>query len=293
MDDKDFFAECIKRIISAPLRTKTDIQMTNIILRNTAVDYSDMFEDKAVDELFGNKLGDNRETISSYSYKFIRDNQDLYVNSKNMDYHQVNKILEDINLQNILNSQKFSDEDSKLILNESIYRLKFNVIQHFMEKGIMPSTDTAFFIESLARKSSDLEMLKYVESKGVDLVKIGSGRLIKSTTLNNNYEGLIHIIDKAPNDMQIIRQSVDAYIRKEYDVILSTRRREEKLFEITQKMSPIIRILLSKLSVQNVEFVKMNLKYDEMKEFIDKEYLGVSLQEELTTNHASNNRMKI
>lgn len=293
MNDKDFYEECIKReasIAFSRFQTQTNKHMTSIVLRNTPINYSDMHPDKFIDELFGNL---NNSNISGSAYKFIRDNQDLYINPKCLNYTQVDKILNDINIQNILKYQKFSIENSKLILNEAICRAKFNVIEHFMEKGIIPSTDTAFFIEVLVDNSEDLEILKYLESKGVDLLTLGSGRLIKTATLKNNYDTLSYIIDKAPNNMHIIKQSLNSYIVQEFDSILSTKRREEQFFEITQKMTPIVNKLLSKLSSSTLEMTKINLKYDAMKDFLDKQYLSVTLQNELSTNNVSNNRMKI
>jgi hypothetical protein len=287
MDDKEFYAECVKRLPST-IRTKTNLEMIFIVLRNTSRNVPDMFDDKAIYELFEK----NNNGLLGEAYKFIRDNQDLYVNPQYMNSTQVDAIIEDKNAIQILKSKSFCDEDNKLLLNQAIYRVKPEIIEYFMEKGIMPSIDTAYFIDSLAKKPEYLNVLQYIESKGVDLLKVGSGSLILTATFNHNAKGLEHLLKKAPMDMYVIRQTFAQYIGKECDWF-SKNMAGKRFVEVTPRIMPIIHLLMPKISNTYFDSILDKLKREDIKEFLKSQYLVSDLDRNLMENPSKSNRIKI
>jgi hypothetical protein len=289
MNDKEFYEECIKRTIFPPVKTKTNIELANILFHNTHVDPSNMFDDKSVFELFNGK----GNVLYGNAYKFIRDNQDLYVNSKCMSYSDILKILSDINVDNILKSREFSSEDSQLILNEALNRVQPNVIKHLMQKNIMPRLDTAFFMVNLTEKPEYLRILKYISSKDINLLSLSSGKLIETSTLNNNNECLEYIIQDAPIDMPIIKTSLEQYVDQEYESKARYKATRDDFSSISQNMEPILNTLMSKLSPKVFDNVLGKVKTEEMTKFLKNRYLIVELQNGLPKNSNSSTRLKI
>lgn len=115
MEKKEFYGQIAKRISPLTQTTATtDGHMINIVLQNTHVKVEDMANDKAVRMLFN-----NRGEIIGEAYRFIRDNQNLYVDQNNMDIKQVNRILNQKNIKETLQSTNFNDQDSQLLVTSS------------------------------------------------------------------------------------------------------------------------------------------------------------------------------
>lgn len=287
MDDKDFYAALVKRLPST-IRTKTNLEMIDIVLRNTPKKVENMFDEKGIYEL----LEKNNNNSLAQAYNFIRDNQHLYVNPKYMNIEQVNEILENPKVLQFLKTNHFCDEDSKLILNQAIYRVNTDVIKHFMEKGIKPSTDTAFFIDHLVKNHNYLGLLEYIASKDVDLLKICSGSLILTATMNNNIKCLEYLIKDAPIDMHIIKASFVKYIGQEYEWV-NNNMAGKKFEEVCPKILPIIHLLMPKISNKQFDSILENIKKPEMKEFLASQYLVWDLQNQLEQNPSRTTRIKI
>lgn len=73
MTDKGFCIEYTNRLVSMrPLRTKTAMQLREIVLLQERVDIGDMFDDKGIDELF------RHAAISAFVYRYVRDHQEEF-----------------------------------------------------------------------------------------------------------------------------------------------------------------------------------------------------------------------
>lgn len=285
MEDKDFFAEIVKRI-SPPLKRKTEIELTRIVLYNTAIPVESMFNDKGVDEVF-------KESIQGEAYRFIRDNQNLYVNTEYINYEQVNTVINNERAAQLLNTNNFSDKEYQILLNHALYVRKFDLVQLLMNKNIQPSLDTSFFIEQLANDKSQLDNLKYLASKNIDLLKLGSGKLLLNATINENLEGLSYLIQNTPMDLPIIIKSFKKYIFNEYESKEKYKQDRDDFENIVNKMSPILQLLMEKISQTKFEITLNEFKAEEIKEFLTKQYFAIKLNNELPETEKTQQKLKI
>lgn len=77
MNDIEFCVEYIKRT-PRPLKNKTTIQMVSIVEKGQYVELEEMFNDDQVNELYIKNSKNNH--VGAFVYKFIRDNQDSFIN---------------------------------------------------------------------------------------------------------------------------------------------------------------------------------------------------------------------
>ena len=285
MEDKDFFAELVKRI-SQPLKRKTDIELTRIVLYNTAIAVDSMFNDKGVDEVF-------KDSIQGEAYRFIRDNQNLYVNPEYINYEQIHKIIHNEKAVQLLNTNSFSDREYQMLLNHAIYLRAFDLVKLLMEKGIKPSLDTSFFIESLANDNKQLDNLKYLDSQKIDLLKLGSGKLLFNAAINENIEGLNYLIQKTPVDFPIIIKSFKRYIYHEYEAKEKYKPFRDDFDNILDKMIPVVHLLMKKISQIKFEEILKSVKAEELKEFLTKQYFTIKLNNELSESERIKQKLKI
>lgn len=285
MEDKDFFAEIVKRI-SPPLKRKTDIELTRIVLYNTAIAVDSMFNDKGVDEVF-------KDSIQGEAYRFIRDNQNLYVNPEYINYEQIHKIIHNEKAVQLLNTNSFSDREYQMLLNHAIYLRAFDLVKLLMEKGIKPSLDTSFFIESLANDNKQLDNLKYLDSQKIDLLKLGSGKLLFNAAINENIEGLNYLIQKTPVDFPIIIKSFKRYIYHEYEAKEKYKPFRDDFDNILDKMIPVVHLLMKKISQIKFEEILKSVKAEELKEFLTKQYFTIKLNNELSESERIKQKLKI
>jgi hypothetical protein len=286
MDDKEFYAEYVRRLL-LPIRTRTHMDMVRIVLQNTYIDRSLMFDDDYVFDLF-NKHGDS---LTGEVYKFVRDNQDLYVNPQYLNADQIDEILEKDDILQFLKSTNFCNEDSKLLLDNAIYRADHDIIVHFMEKNIIPSTNTTFYLHSLATKPEYVKTLKYIGSKNIDLIKINSGNLILTATLSNNSKGLEYLLENATLDMYIIQKSFNDYVKQEYGY--EKHQPTKSLSSVQNKIIPIIHLLMLHISNPTFENLLKQNKSSEITDFLKSQYLLVDLQTNLNKNSNKSSKFKL
>lgn len=72
MDDRDFCVEYVKRIdLSVKSKTKTSIQMVEIVLHGKKIPVNEMFNDESLLKL-------HKDSVNLFVYKFVRDNQNCF-----------------------------------------------------------------------------------------------------------------------------------------------------------------------------------------------------------------------
>lgn len=71
----DFVVEFV-RLIPRPIKTKTHMQLVNIVENGSRIELEHMWTDVELDELFLKKAAPNPHMVLVYS--FVRDNQELF-----------------------------------------------------------------------------------------------------------------------------------------------------------------------------------------------------------------------
>lgn len=292
MNDKEFYGECVKRILP-PLKSKTDIELVRIVLQNTYVDVGNMFTSNNIYELFDKDSLKDKTNILGQAYNFIRDNQDLYVNPYNMNSEQIYKIINDKNAMNIITSTQYNEEDSRHLVNSSIYSGKTNIAMYFMQRGIMPRTDTALFLSTLAKDPKHISVLNYLVKKEIDLFNLGNGNLVQIAALNDNRIALDLLLHTAPIDSYIIKKTLSNYIGSNFSYKPTNQRSKRDLPQIAQDMIPIMQTLMYKLSLESSQQIIDEVKETEIKEVMEQLHLVVTLDRMLPNNHIASPRNKI
>lgn len=287
MDDKDFYEEVVNRF-TPPIKTTTMKHMINIVYQNTLIPIADMFPDKGLDDILKN------DQATYNAYKFIRDNQNLYVNSELINNGKIDEILyksEDKVIEH-LKEKKYCYKENQMILNNVIYRIKPKIIKYLLEQDILPNLNTTFFLYSLLLNAKSLNLVKMIEKKGVNLLSISSGKLLNTAILNNNIEGTQYLIKNAPLDMYIVKESLKKYIEQEYEENSKFKATKDKFQEISENMIPIINILLNNLSKESISNIIHNCTTQEMKEFLSTQSLFINLENSIALKELKSNNNK-